>query len=214
MNALIEQSSKTYRERMERWVDVALEEGVRFFVTSLGNPRWVVERVHAAGGVVYHDVTERKWAQKGLRRRRRRADRGERPAPAGTPGRASARALLDELAPFGLPVVCAGGVGDARDFVAALRAGLCRRPARHALHRDPRVPGAARPTSGRSSTRREKRHRPHRAHHRRAGRGDRHALRPARSGTQAGRARALPAARPPHASTGCGRSTRCARSGR
>ena len=65
MNALIEQSSKAYRERMERWIDVALEEGVRFFVTSLGNPRWVVDRVHAAGGVVYHDVTERKWAEKG-----------------------------------------------------------------------------------------------------------------------------------------------------
>ena len=49
MNALIEQSSQTYRERMERWIDIALEEGVRFFVTSLGNPRWVVERVRAAG---------------------------------------------------------------------------------------------------------------------------------------------------------------------
>ena len=39
MNALIEQSSKAYRARMERWIDVALEEGVRFFVTALGNPR-------------------------------------------------------------------------------------------------------------------------------------------------------------------------------
>ncbi|MDQ3950688.1 MAG: nitronate monooxygenase, partial [Gemmatimonadota bacterium] len=36
MNALIEQSSRFYRERMERWIDIALEEGVRFFVTSLG----------------------------------------------------------------------------------------------------------------------------------------------------------------------------------
>src|SRR3712207_9152674 len=33
MNALIEQSSRAYRERMERWIDVSLEEGVRFFVT-------------------------------------------------------------------------------------------------------------------------------------------------------------------------------------
>ena len=66
MNALIEQSSRAYRERMERWVTIALEEGVRFFITSLGNPRWVVTRVHPAGGVVYHDVTERKWALKGL----------------------------------------------------------------------------------------------------------------------------------------------------
>ena len=49
MNALIEQSSRAYHERMERWIDIALEEGVRFFVTSLGNPRWVAERAHAAG---------------------------------------------------------------------------------------------------------------------------------------------------------------------
>ena len=45
MNALIEASSETYRRRMEQWIDVALEEGVRFFITSLGKPRWVVDRV-------------------------------------------------------------------------------------------------------------------------------------------------------------------------
>src|SRR5947207_5341474 len=33
MNALIEQSSKTYHQRMIQWIDIALEEGVRFFVT-------------------------------------------------------------------------------------------------------------------------------------------------------------------------------------
>jgi len=41
MNALIEKSSARYLQRMKRWVDEALEEGVRFFVTSLGDPRWV-----------------------------------------------------------------------------------------------------------------------------------------------------------------------------
>ncbi|HMS02788.1 MAG TPA: nitronate monooxygenase, partial [Gemmatimonadaceae bacterium] len=65
LNALIEATSRTYHERMVRWVEIALEEGVRFFVTSLGNPRWVVDRVAPHGGVVYHDVTERKWALKG-----------------------------------------------------------------------------------------------------------------------------------------------------
>ena len=70
MNALIEKSSQHYLARMERWVDVALEEGIRFFITSLGNPRWVVERARAVGGVVYHDVTERKWALKGRGDRR------------------------------------------------------------------------------------------------------------------------------------------------
>lgn len=122
MNALIEKSSKTYHERMVRWVDVALEEGVRFFVTSLGNPRWVVDKAHAVGGVVYHDVTEAKWAAKardagvdGLIAVNRRAG--------GHAGERAAEALLDELRPFGLPVVCAGGVGDEAAFVAALKLG-------------------------------------------------------------------------------------------
>ena len=66
MNALIEQSSKSYRERVERWIDIALDEGVRFFVTSLGNPRWVVDKASQVGGIVYHDVTEKRWAQKAI----------------------------------------------------------------------------------------------------------------------------------------------------
>jgi nitronate monooxygenase len=121
-NALIETSSKLYFERMQRWIDVALEEGVRFFLTSLGNPTWVVERVRPHGGVVYHDVTEAKWAQKGV-------DAGVDGLVAvnnragGHAGRRDPRALLDELAPFGLPVVGAGGVGDARGFVDLLRMG-------------------------------------------------------------------------------------------
>lgn len=122
MNALIEQSSKTYRERMERWIDIALEEGVRFFVTSLGNPRWVVSRVQPLGGVVYHDVTERKWADKGK-------DAGVDGLVAvndragGHAGPRSAEQLLDELAPVGLPLLCAGGIGNERDFVRALELG-------------------------------------------------------------------------------------------
>jgi nitronate monooxygenase len=122
MNALIEQSSRTYRERMERWIDIALEEGVRFFVTSLGNPRWVVARVRPAGGVVYHDVTERKWALKGR-------DAGVQGLVAvnrragGHAGPKGAEELLGELADLGLPVVCAGGIGRAEEFVAALRLG-------------------------------------------------------------------------------------------
>ncbi|MGE0554691.1 MAG: NAD(P)H-dependent flavin oxidoreductase [Gemmatimonadales bacterium] len=121
-NALIEASSRIYHERMVRWVDVALEEGVRFFVTSLGNPRWVVEAASQVGGVVYHDVTERKWGEKGR-------DAGVQGLIAvneragGHAGSRAPEALLEELEPLGLPVVCAGGVGDAPDFVAALRQG-------------------------------------------------------------------------------------------
>jgi nitronate monooxygenase len=122
MNALIEASSRAYRQRMERWVDGALEEGVRFFITSLGNPRWVADRAHAAGGIVYHDVTERKWALKGL-------DGGADGLIAvnrragGHAGPKSAEALMDELGDLGVPLVCAGGIGNAEGFLAALRLG-------------------------------------------------------------------------------------------
>jgi nitronate monooxygenase len=122
LNALIEKSSRRYRDRMSNWVDVALEEGVRFFVTSLGNPAWVVERARAVGAVVYHDVTERRWAQKAL-------DGGVHGLIAvndragGHAGACSAEALLDQVGDLGVPVVCAGGIGTEEDFVSALRLG-------------------------------------------------------------------------------------------
>jgi nitronate monooxygenase len=122
MNALIEKSSSAYMERMVKWVDISLEEGVRFFITSLGNPRWVVDRVSAAGGKVYHDITERKWAQKakdggvhGLICVNSRAG--------GHAGAKTPQQLLDECGDLGLPLVCAGGIGDEADFVAALKLG-------------------------------------------------------------------------------------------
>lgn len=122
MNALIERGSRIYEERMRQWIDVALEEGIRFFVTSLGNPRWVVDRVTAVGGVVYHDVTERKWAEKalagGVQGLIAVNDRA-----GGHAGPKTAEQLLTELGDLGVPVVCAGGIGEPAEFVRALRAG-------------------------------------------------------------------------------------------
>jgi nitronate monooxygenase len=122
MNALIEKSSSHYMERMRRWVDISLEEGVRFFITSLGNPRWVVDRVASKGGIVYHDVTERKWAQKAV-------DGGAKglicvnSRAGGHAGAKTPEELVEECGSFGLPLVCAGGVGDAPDFLRALKLG-------------------------------------------------------------------------------------------
>jgi nitronate monooxygenase len=122
MNVLIEKSAKSYQDKMARWLDIALEEGIRFIVTSLGKPDWVVQRVHAVGGLVYHDVTERKWADKGMASGvdgliavNNRAG--------GHAGTKSAQQLHAELADYGLPLICAGGIGDAAAFVAALRLG-------------------------------------------------------------------------------------------
>src|ERR1019366_2914932 len=128
LNALIEASSKIYFERMVKYIDVALEEGVRFFITSLGNPKWVCERVHAVGGVVYHDVTERKWAQKaidggvdGLIAVHNRAG--------GHAGGLSRAELFEELSSFGVPLVSAGGVGTAREVVDDLS--ICNAAVQH-----------------------------------------------------------------------------------
>src|SRR5690606_5317611 len=121
-NAIVEKSSQVYLDRMMKWVDVALEEGVRFFVTALGNPSEVVRRVHAVGGTVYHDVTERKWAERAL-------DGGVdglicvNDRAGGHAGARSPERLMDELGDLGVPLVCAGGVGDERDFVRALDLG-------------------------------------------------------------------------------------------
>ncbi len=122
LNVIVEKSARAYEERMKKWLDLALEAGVRFVVTALGNPRWVVERVHAADGVVYHDVTERKWAEKALEQCvdglicvNRRAG--------GHAGELSAEELVDSLADLGVPLVAAGGAGDETEFARLLRMG-------------------------------------------------------------------------------------------
>lgn len=122
MNALIEKSSRKYHDRMVEWVSIALDEGVRFFITSLGNPRWVVDRVKAYDGIVYHDVTERKWALKGL-------DGGVDGLIAvnnragGHAGPHSQLQLLDQLGDLEVPLICAGGIGNEKQFAEAIEQG-------------------------------------------------------------------------------------------
>ncbi len=121
-NALIEKSSKVYEDRMRKWVDIALEEGVRFFITALGNPKWVADKVHAVGGVVYHDVTNRKWAERGL-------EGGVdglicvNSRAGGHAGNQTPEALYAELSDLGVPLICAGGIGSEADFVQRLEMG-------------------------------------------------------------------------------------------
>lgn len=122
LNVIVEKSSKVYLERMQRYVDESIEEGVRFFVTSLGNPKWVCEKAHAVGGKVYHDVVNAKWAAKAI-------DSGVdgiigvNDRAGGHAGDLACRKLLDDLRRFDVPLVCAGGIGDAQDFVDALDMG-------------------------------------------------------------------------------------------
>ena len=122
LNALIEASSQAYHQRMVRFVNVAIEEGIRFVVTSLGNPRWVADALHAAGGFVYHDVTERKWA---LKARDGGVDGfiAVNARAGGHAGTLNPDALLAAVGDLGLPVVAAGGVATPREFVSMLARG-------------------------------------------------------------------------------------------
>ncbi len=122
INLIIEQSSARYLQRVRAWLDIALEEDFGFFITALGNPRWVVERAAAAGAIVYHDVTERRWAEKAL------AGGVDgficvNDRAGGHAGTRSPQQLLDEIRPLGKPLICAGGIGTADQFAAALHSG-------------------------------------------------------------------------------------------
>jgi nitronate monooxygenase len=122
-NAIIEKTVKLYERQMRSWIDIALEEGVRFFITALGNPRWVVDLVERHGGVVYHDVTERRWALKAL-------DAGVKGLicvnnrAGGHAGPLGPEQLVQELGDLGVPLICAGGVGDPARFRQALELGF------------------------------------------------------------------------------------------
>ena len=123
LNLLVEKSSQKYMEKNQQWLDIAIEEGVRFFVTALGNPSWVVKRLsQVPDSVIYHDVTERKWALKVV-------DSGisglicVNNQAGGHAGVLSPQALYDELSDLGLPLICAGGIGGRQEYESALEIG-------------------------------------------------------------------------------------------
>ncbi len=121
-NAIIEKVSRVYDDRMRRWIDVALQEGVRFFVTALGDPRWVVDRVAGSGATVFHDITTREHALKAL-------DGGVdgficvNNSAGGHAGTSSAEEMYEAVHDLGKPLVCAGGIGSPSDYARVLQMG-------------------------------------------------------------------------------------------
>lgn len=122
MNIIVEKSSDIYLRRMQNYLDIALEEGCRFFITALGNPKWVVDKANQVGGVVYHDATSRKWAELAL-------DKGVKGIicvnnrAGGHAGTKSPKDLYAEMQSLGVPLICAGGIGDEKGFINALELG-------------------------------------------------------------------------------------------
>lgn len=122
VNLLIEKSSERYLDRVKNWLDIALEEDVTFFVTALGNPKPFAEKIHKHNGLVYHNTTNRKWAEKailgdvdGLICVNDRAG--------GHAGTEAAAQLYNDLAGCGKPLICAGGISTPSDVLSMLELG-------------------------------------------------------------------------------------------
>lgn len=122
LNLLVEGGASSYRKRLENWLEIAIEEDIRFFITALGNPSWVVEKVSQVKGKVYHDVTEEKWAERAI-------DKGVNGficvnnKAGGHAGSLQPEKLYNDLKRFNLPLILAGGVSTKKDFQSALDIG-------------------------------------------------------------------------------------------
>lgn len=115
-------ANKRYHEQMKKWMQISIEEGVKFFLTSLGKPHAIVKIAKEHGIKVYHDVPNKKVA---LAMRDAGVDglncinwRG-----GGQTGIQSAEQFMEELHDIGIPLICAGGIGDQHDFAKALEMG-------------------------------------------------------------------------------------------
>jgi len=113
---------KKYHEQMKEWMDISIEEGVKFFLTSLGKPHEIVKIAKQHGIKVYHDVPNKKVA---LAMRDAGVDglncinwRG-----GGQTGIQSAEQFMEELHDIGIPLICAGGIGDTDHLQQALTMG-------------------------------------------------------------------------------------------
>ncbi|WP_339339271.1 nitronate monooxygenase [uncultured Oceanicoccus sp.] len=115
-------ANKKYHEQMKEWMHISIEEGVKFFLTSLGKPDSVLKTAKEHGIKVYHDVPNKKVA---LAMRDSGVDglncinwRG-----GGQTGIQSAEQFMEELHDIDIPLICAGGIGNAKDFEQALQMG-------------------------------------------------------------------------------------------
>jgi len=104
---------------------LCLDFGVTFFITSLGDPRLILDDVHANGGKVFADVVS---LEQGLKARERGVD-GLIAVAAGAGGHAG-RAPTMVLVPYlksktGLPVIAAGGISTGSQMAAAMALGAC-----------------------------------------------------------------------------------------
>ncbi len=115
-------ANKKYHKQMERWMEISIEEGVKFFLTSLGKPNEILKVAKQHQIKVYHDVPNKKVA---LAMKDIGVDglncinwRG-----GGQTGIQSAENFIEQLHDIGIPLICAGGISSKEDYKKALEMG-------------------------------------------------------------------------------------------
>jgi nitronate monooxygenase len=106
-------------------LSLCLDAGVAFFITSLGDPRLILDDVHAGGGKVFPDVISLDQA---LKSRDRGAD-GLIAVASGAGGHCGT-IPTHIFVPYlksktGLPIIAAGGISTGAQMAAAMAVGAC-----------------------------------------------------------------------------------------
>jgi nitronate monooxygenase len=106
-------------------LSLCLDAGVKFFITSLGDPRLILDDVHANGGKVFPDVIS---LEQGLKSRDRGAD-GLIAVASGAGGHCGTiptHIFIPYLkSKADLPIIAAGGISTGAQMAAAMAVGAC-----------------------------------------------------------------------------------------
>src|ERR1044071_1825793 len=121
VNLIVNKSNPKYRKQLDTLVDVK----VPYIITSLGNPKEVIERCKPLGMKVFCDVVDLKYAQK-VEQLGADAIIAVNNRAGGHCGPLSPKELITILKEnCGLPIISAGGIGTGKDLTQIGRAS-CR----------------------------------------------------------------------------------------
>jgi nitronate monooxygenase len=109
----------------EKQLEICLEADVKFFITSLGDPRLIIDEVHQHDGLIFADVVNLEQA---LKAKEKGVD-GLIAVGYGAGGHGGSVSTLVFVpwlkAKVGLPVIAAGGISTGPQLAAALVSGAC-----------------------------------------------------------------------------------------
>jgi nitronate monooxygenase len=109
--------------RLKKDLEICLEEGVDYYITSLGSPAEVIRRAHEKGQKVFCDVTNVEYAKK-VEKLGADAVIAVNNRAGGHAGDLSMEELVGQLKEaINIPIISAGGVAESSDITRAIEAG-------------------------------------------------------------------------------------------